>query len=381
VGSVTDTTRIVRGYAGLVAHDVLRRHTRPATLDAHLEAAVRWLEHAHDRTARRGVSYGYSLRGGWKPAYRETSGYIIPTLYRAADALGRPELEERAVEVARWLLHEQRPDGSFANPHYGPDGIVFDTGQVLFGLVRAFERTGDDDLLAAAERAGQWLARVADGDGRWRTHEHFGTPHVYNTRTAWALLRLDEVAHDDRRVSVARANLDWAVRSQRPSGFFDDAAFTPGADAFTHTISYTICGLQESGWLLGDDTYVAAARRCADATVTLLADDGSLPGRITTDGAPASRSVCLTGNCQFSIVWAKWFELTGDERYRDAATRALSRVLATHRIEHPRSEFAGAVAGSSPVWGRYAPMSHPNWAAKFLVDAALLQRAWRTDDG
>jgi hypothetical protein len=34
------------------------------------------------------------------------------------------------------------------------------------------------------------------------------------------------------------------------------------------------------------------------------------------------------------------------------------------------------VAGSFPIWGRYAPLSYPNWAAKFFVDALLLERKW-----
>jgi len=33
----------------------------------------------------------------------------------------------------------------------------------------------------------------------------------------------------------------------------------------------------------------------------------------------------------------------------------------------------GALAGSYPLFGRYAPLQFPNWATKFLVDG-LLQR-------
>ncbi|MGH2874310.1 MAG: hypothetical protein ACRDL5_17860, partial [Solirubrobacteraceae bacterium] len=34
---------------------------------------------------------------------------------------------------------------------------------------------------------------------------------------------------------------------------------------------------------------------------------------------------------------------------------------------------SGGLPGSNPVWGPYMRFSLPNWAAKFLLDALLLQ--------
>ncbi len=364
------------------AHDArtTSTSTSPASLDAHLLAALEWIERAHDRTGRQGVSYGYSLRGGWKPPYRETSGYIVSTLFRAADALHQPRYHERAVEIARWLVSVQNTDGSISNPKYGERGIVFDTGQVLFGLVRAHQRTGDDVFLQAGVRAARWLVDVADEQGRWTRSEHLDTPHVYNARTAWALVLLDQLAPDPRNEEVARANLDWARDDQTPAGFFRHAAFVAGDVPYTHNLSYTTCGLQESGWLLGDDRYVEAGRRCAAAARNLLADDGFLPGQIDADGRSTVRYACLTGNAQFAVVWAKWFDLTGDPAWRDASERSLRYVMRHQDLDDREPGIRGAIAGSFPIWGRYAPMSFPNWATKFFIDAALLQRAWSRVD-
>jgi hypothetical protein len=373
---VTQQWRAPLAFVPPVFRSAARRRHDPRDLDVHLRAAIDWLCRAQDQTSDGGVSYGYSARGGWKAPYRETTGYIIPTLYRAADALDDPQLAERALRAADWLTGVQNADGSFANPEYGNDGIVFDTGQDLFGLVRAFERSAEPRFLDAAVRAARWLVEVADANGRWTTHEHFGTPHAYNTRTAWALLLLDRVAPHDDHVRVARANLDWALDCQQSSGFFTNAAFVSGDNPYTHNISYTTCGLQESGWILGDDRYVVAARRCADAALGLLDDDGFLPGQITADGEAAARYACLTGLCQFAIVWAKWFEQSADATYQVASRRALRYVMSRHDLTTSNPAVRGAIAGSSPIWGRYAPLSYPNWAAKFFVDAALLQRSW-----
>lgn len=363
-------------FSGLAWRDALFRPLPDQALGQHLDAALNWLAQAQDRCEDGGVSYGYSARGGWLGPYRETTGYIITTWLRAAQALQRPDLRERALRAARWLMTVQNPDGSFSNPKYGDQGIVFDTGQDLFGLVAAYEVSGDVAFLQAARRAGRWLVDVADEHRIWTRCEHLNTPHVYNTRTAWALLRLHQIDPQADQEAVARANLDWAVANQQSSGFFTNAAFVQGDAPYTHNISYTICGLQESAWILRDTRYSDAARRCSDAVLALMGDDGFVAGQINAEGQPVARYSCLTGQCQLAIVWAKQFQLLQDKRYQEASRRSLRYVMRRHVTHHRHPAIAGGVAGSFPVWGRYAPLSFPNWATKFFVDAALLQRAW-----
>ena len=363
-------------FARLSLGDRLGAAQPVQALSQHLEATLDWLIRAHDLTGRQGVSYGFSLRGGWLPAYRETTGYILTTFFRMAGALDRPDLHQRALEMAEWLVKVQNPDGSFSNPKFGPDGIVFDTGQDLFGLVAAWEHSRDPRFMTAAQRAGQWLVDVGGDSGIWTRCEHMNTPHAYNSRTAWALLRLNQIDPRDAWVQVARCNLDWAVQQQQASGFFDNNAFIVGDAPYTHNISYVTCGLQESAWLLGEDGYAMAARQCSDACLTLMQPDGFIPGQIQPNGAPAADYSCLTGQCQLAIVWAKQFALTGEPRYQEAARRSLGFVMRHQRISDPHPGVRGGVAGSFPIYGRYAPLSYPNWAAKFFVDAAHLQLGW-----
>lgn len=361
-------------FSRLVARDLTGSRTRRGDPEAHVRAAEEWLKRAQDQGADDGVSYGYTVRGGWQPSYRETSGYIATTFFNLAVRRNHPDYADRALRICRWLLKVQNADGSFSNPRYGNAGIVFDTGQDLFGLVRAYEASGDPAFLDGARRAADWLVAIADAGGRWIRNEHLATPHVYNTRTAWALLCMNRVAHDPQRERVARANLDWALSEQQASGFFANCAFRRGDDPFTHTIAYATRGLLESSELLHDARYLAAARRCADAAAAHLRSDGFLPGQIDMQGRPAATYCCLTGNCQFAIVWWKLFQLAGDERYRSAAVRATDYVMQCQDIETTNPDIRGAIKGSQPVWGGYAPLSYPNWAAKFFVDAMLLRQ-------
>jgi hypothetical protein len=365
--------RPIVGFARLAFDDLRGRASSAAALDTHLLAAEAWLCRAQDVSSDGGVSYGYSLRGGWRPSYPETSGYIATTFLRLARRRD-PAYAERAERILRWLLTIQNADGSFANRRYGREGIVFDTGQVLFGLVRGYQATGTSALADAACRAAGWLTRIADNDLRWTRNDYLDTAHVYNTRTAWALLLMNEVEFDPQREAVARSNLDWALEEQRPSGLFEHCAFRRGRAPFTHTIAYAARGLLESGMLLDDPRYVDAARRCADAMLLHLADDGHLPSMVTVDGAPAANSCCLTGNCQFAIVWARLHGCLGGKNYRMGIVRALERVMATQDLDADDPGIRGGIKGSHPVWGRYAPMSLPNWAAKFFVDAMWLRK-------
>jgi hypothetical protein len=129
----------------------------------------------------------------------------------------------------------------------------------------------------AARRAAGWLTRIADNDLRWTRNDYLDTPHVYNTRTAWALLLMNEVEFDPQREAVARRNLDWALEEQRPSGFFEHCAFRRGRVPFTHNIAYAARGLLESGMLLDDPRYVDGARRCADAMLLHWPTTGACP--------------------------------------------------------------------------------------------------------
>ncbi|MBL4684333.1 MAG: hypothetical protein JKY37_07070 [Nannocystaceae bacterium] len=357
--------------------DAWRPPKRQHPPQRHIDETMGWLCRAHDATADDGVSYGYSVRGGWRDSYIETTGYIVCTFYNYAEATENSDYRERATRMAHWLTTVQNADGSFSNPHYaGGKGIVFDTGQDLFGLVRGHVETSDSKLLAAARRAGDWLVDVADAEGRWTRNTHLNVPHVYNSRVAWALLELWALTKNPEYERVARANLDWAVSQQNSHGWFDNCAFSPDVAPFTHTIAYAIRGLWEASQIIADEAWRNAAITGADAMVSRMGRDGFIPGQIAVDGRPAARYCCLTGNAQIAIVWAKLFEATGEQRYRHAAVQACQYVMSAQDIASNDDDIRGAIKGSHPIWGKYSRFTYPNWAAKFFLDALLLTRRW-----
>ena len=343
-----------------------------AAWPARIDAGLAWLCRAQDVGEDRGFSYGYTIKGGWRPSYVETTGYIICTFLRAAEVLERPDLAKRAVEAGDWLRQVQLPDGSFPNPGLDPNsGVVFDTGQDLHGLLSLAEGPDGKRFASAAERAAQWLVSIADDNGRWTRNTFNGIAHVYNSRSAWALVRAGLRFEDPDAIKVAEANLDWACSQQQANGWFDQCAFTTDAPPFTHTIAYAGRGLLEAGLLLGRERYVDAARSVASAAANHLGTDGELPGRIGIDDQPASRSCCLTGNAQFAIIWLKLAQIDNTEAHHRHAVAAIKAVGARQALAGPL-DMRGAIKGSHPIWGSYARLGYPNWATKFFVDALLL---------
>lgn len=352
----------------------LRKHeTTPLSNAQHLRAAVEWLAVSQRATGTEGSASAYNLVLGWGGPYPETTGYIVPTLYDYAAATGDEAASERAERMAEWLLTTQFDHGGFPagdSPDTETEPSVFNTGQILFGLVRAYEETGDERYREAVRRAGEWLVEVQDEAGYWDRFDYHDTVHSYSSRVGWALVRASEVTGEAAFREAASANLHWVARQARGDGWFDHCGFEPGQEPFLHTLAYTVRGLLEGGFALGDDELVAVATRSADALLTRQRRDGILRGQYDESMRPGDY-YCLTGNAQMAVVWYRLFEETGAAKYREAGDETVAFLKTRQRMDGP-AVVRGGLRGSSPVWGRYMYLRYPNWAAKFLVDALLL---------
>lgn len=340
-----------------------------------LDAAMAWLARAQDATPDGGVSEGYHLYHGWLPSYPETTGYIIETFLDYADATGDRTYRDRAIRMGQWLLEIQRPDGSFPDS-YMRRSMVFDTGQILFGLVRCFQLTGDESYRASAVRAGDWLVEMQDPDGAWRRGALNGIPHSYYARVGWGITRVHQISDEPRFRRCAELNAAWTLAQQRTNGWFNNAAFSTDKHQrpFTHTIAYTFRGMLEMGLALGNDALVASTELGANGLANVLSP-GSLPsGTYDATWAGDRRYSCLTGNAQLAIVFYRLAVARGSETYLEIARALTEAMLRVQQRSAVCSHVDGAIAGSRPIWGDYIHFAYPNWATKFFAEALLAEK-------
>ncbi len=339
-----------------------------------LDAAMTWVEAAHDATGRQGISAGYDLTSGWLPTYPETSGYLVPTMLRAADVLRRPELAGRAEEVGDWLLGLQHPSGAFPGG-MGVDGdpVVFDVGQIMLGLTALWRRTEAPATLDAVRRAAAWLASVQQPSGAWLSH--FDYPNTYSTRVTWALAELWSITGEPALLVTVERSLEWVLGQVRPDGWLDGMRFSADRTAWTHTIGYALRGLLRCGDLVAGELgarCVAAARACAVGLADIRTDlHPLLPGEIGPGFVPLVDYACLTGDAQLVTIWLDLAHRDENPVLRERCDEVLAR-LAELQVRQPLEPAAvGALAGSWPLTGAFEPLAFPNWATKFLADAVL----------
>jgi hypothetical protein len=250
--------------------------------------------------------------------------------------------------------------------------VIFNTGQIMHGMVAGYTQLRREECLAAAVSAGHWLANQQDDDGCFRRFEHNDTPHVYNTRATWPLLATGLIAGERRLVDAARRHMDWALTQQSSSGWFATNAFVPWRSPFTHTIAYAIRGLLEAGVLLGEERYLSAALKAGRGMAAVQRADGWLAGTYRDGWVADAGYACLTGIAQMSLNWTRLAQSSGDDALRENARRALEYLKTTQRINHPDPAVRGGIAGSAPIWGDYSRFEYPNWAAKFFADALMM---------
>lgn len=345
-----------------------------------LRAAAEWLARAQDATGCGGVSAFYdAAKRQWAGAYPETTGYIIPTFFRYADWSGDGEYRERAVRMAAWESAIQLPDGGVRAGTLDAKQVVptiFNTGQVLFGWLAAWQHTGDIRYRESLTRAADWLVTAQDPDGAWR---RFASPfaahtvNTYNTRVAFGLAQAGRDLQQPRYLEGASRNVEWALTQMHSNGWLENNDLEDNARPLTHTIAYATRGILEVGLITSNDAFVDAATRIARAVMDAQRRDGALPGRLDSNWRAASRWTCVTGNAQMAIIWQRLAAEAGDRSWLTPAQSANRFNLEVQDLSATDAGMRGGIPGSHPRKGGYMTNRFPNWAAKFFMDALMLQ--------
>lgn len=352
-----------------------------------VEACTAWLGAAQDHSSSNdgGVARDYSLQTGWASSYPETTGYIIPTMIAMARRTGDAALHARARRMLDWCVAIQFADGAFQGGRIDSTPrvpVTFNTGQILLGLAAGVAAYGDA-YAQAMHGAARWLRDSQDADGCWRQYPTpFAQPgeKAYETHVAWGLFEADRAAPGHGYGDAGLRQVAWALGKQQPNGWFASNCLDDPALPLTHTIGYALRGLIEAQRFSARADLLDAAMRTADGIAGAVAADGYLPGRLGPQFQPGADYACLTGSAQNAHCLFLLYQLTGEHHLLDAGRRLNRYVRRSIRMDGP-AHARGGVKGSFPVDGDYGSWSYLNWAAKFCIDANLLEMAIHRDLG
>jgi len=350
---------------------------RKKTFDdgVHLDAAMNWLRRSIEANKGAGSSHSFIIARGWRPAYPETTGYILKTFLRFAELRDAEQNVNIARRLAEWLIAVQLPNGGIPGLDLGrTEGPnVFNTGMVLLGWNAIYLQTSDKKYLGPAQAAGDFLLTCLDDNGCFVHHTSYGLTHAYNVRAAWSLLELGRITKNDHYIKGAESNLQWTLLQKTRNGFFRNNIFMPGGRALTHSIGYVLSGLVEFHLLTGKGEPLEAALTTVQQLYAIYTKRGRIVAELGENFEALSSHICIVGYCQIAIVLLQIFKITNDSRYRDLAIALIDDAKSTQEFGSVNAPWFGAIPGSFPIYGRYARLQYPNWATKFFADALLLK--------
>ena len=315
----------------------------------------------------------FSFFNGWSKPYPETTGYIIPTLYKIGKILHDKECDKFANLLADWLTKIQNDDGSWngglfrVRAKYQPS--VFNTGQIIKGTLSAYSETGNERYLHSASKAVNWLNLNVDEKGVWAVGNYKeGYNPDYYTQVAWPMLEFWKITGCEQTKANAEKVLLRIIKNRNETGNFRAWGFEKDKPAFTHTIAYTLRGFLEAGILTGNWT---TFKDCIDLALLRFSNlvdkyDGWLPGEFDLNWNANMSFSCLTGNAQLGVCLFKYSNYTNDKRYLNPAYKITDYLC---RLQKRRLPFLkGSLAGSKPIYGKYMRFRYPNWATKYYAD-------------
>ena len=351
--------------------------------DERIELTLTWFRHT--LLPEGGSSAKYSmLFNKYFPAYPETTGFWIHTLIdleKNYPAIYKKVFEEEKVidNLAQWLISVQRRDGTFPGSYgdfYNQPARVFNNGQIILGLLHYYDYNKNQQALSSAIASAEWLLKVQDADGAWRQF----TMHQLssNTRTGWALIKLGQLTGEKRFTDAGLKNIEYALSLQKQNGFFKDNGFTETEIPTTHTIGYAMYGILVAALDLKNEVWIQKISRGYENIAALTHNDGYLPGQFNDNWQAEVNYCCLTGNCQLSKIGFILYKHTGNKTFLDTANKLVDYVKTKQLVS--QSPFVnGGISGSWPVSGGYCAYDIPNWAARFYIEALVLQNGFEKE--
>lgn len=314
----------------------------------------------------------------WSDPYPETTGYILATFVRYSVYDDKYKfLDKYSETMASWLLNIQHEDGAFPGHLFNEKNkhtkSIFNSAQIIKGLYEMYIYTKESKYLLSVKKCAQWIANSQNENGSWTKYAYNSEfSPTYYTRVTWPLLQANSIESSELIYKSAIKGLDFVLSKKIANGYISDMGFTEKDHAFLHTIAYTLEGLIMSYKFTNKIEYFNLAYELSEKLLKIFEIKKRLAGHYNKELKGDYSYICITGYSQMAIVWGLIYEITDDLRFYNSMLKILD---INEKLQTKYSLFFknGGFTGSKPFYKDYIKFRQPNWAAKFYLDAILLE--------
>lgn len=318
--------------------EMLQRETkkkiesRPDYLGVY-KKAISWIEANTivEKTGKSIINNTNCLKG-----YPEVTGYYIPTLIRWG-------YRELAIDYAKWLMSIQHDDGSWYDT-FAQMPYVFDTAQILKGLLAAYSIWPDENVKNAIIKGAMWLAGNIQHDGRFKAADEsiWKMPKAYSELIhLYCLSPIREVGIQFSKPELLKM-VDLSIDYYKQNHMEEILHF----DLLSHFYAYVMEALVDLGEL-------ELAKIAMNNIVNFQTEDGAVPGYNDVHW------VCSTGLFQLALTW---FRVGDIERGNKAFSYAC-------RLQNESGGWYGSYPSVEDESNDYFAASEISWAVKYFLDA------------
>ena len=318
--------------------EMLQRETkkkiesRPDYLGVY-KKAISWIEANTivEKTGKSIINNTNCLKG-----YPEVTGYYIPTLIRWG-------YRELAIDYAKWLMSIQHDDGSWYDT-FAQMPYVFDTAQILKGLLAAYSIWPDENVKNSIIKGAMWLAGNIQHDGRFKAADEsiWKMPKAYSELIhLYCLSPIREVGIQFSKPELLKM-VDLSIDYYKQNHMEEILHF----DLLSHFYAYVMEALVDLGEL-------ELAKIAMNNIANFQTEDGAVPGYNDVHW------VCSTGLFQLALTW---FRVGDIERGNKAFSYAC-------RLQNESGGWYGSYPSVEDESNDYFAASEISWAVKYFLDA------------
>ena len=278
--------------------------------------------------------------------YPEVTGYFIPTLLSWGE-------DSLALEFGNALLPIQQSDGSFLDPS-GEAKCVFDTGQIIRGLLELSKISENPDFLKSLRLAVNWVASTVDDEG------HVNAPDV----AVWGgVIPIGVLLYSLEPALRAAQHLNLKTeQTQILKGIktlLDDHKLTD-FNSVSHFHAYILEALVDLG----------ESHRAKDSLEKML---GRANFKSWIPGKPGKKWVCSTAMFQYALICYKLQMISEGDKLFLAAARLQNSSGGWYGSYGFTSKILAPAGRLSSRYSMYFPRTEIPWVNKYFFDSLKLR--------